>query len=132
MLYHLGAGDEIVATGEQLGLVGIELVVTRHIKARLPPHGDEGRPGTAAKIEATGRRAHPGEYFTEGAHQKTAITGIVHPVVVPVIDRLLGRIVQMIRLIQPDQIARQTTVIAFARHRQGVTVASRAEGAADA
>ncbi|MGL6327164.1 hypothetical protein ACSZML_08660 [Aeromonas rivipollensis] len=46
----------------------------------------------------------------------------------PVIDRLLGLIVQVIRLIQPDQLARQATVIALARYRQGVAVTSRAEG----
>ncbi|MNO92534.1 hypothetical protein D3C76_841120 [compost metagenome] len=132
VLYHLGTGDEVILPRQQLGPVGIELVVTRHLKARLPPHGDEGRPGTAAEIEAAGRRAHPGEHLTEGAHQKAAITGIVHLVVVPVIDRLLGLIVQVIRLIQPDQLARQATVIALARHRQGVAVASRAEGAAGA
>ena len=128
VLYHLGAGDEVVLPCQALGVVGIELVVARHLEARLPPHGDEGRPGAAAKIEAAGRRRHPGQHLAKGTHQKGPVAGIVHPVVVPVIDRLLGPLVQVVRLVHPDQLARQAAVIALARHRQGMVPRGETQG----
>ena len=128
MLHHLGAGDKVILSRQQLGLIGIELVVARHLIARLPPHGNQRRARATAKVEAAGRGRHPRQHLPEGAHQKAPITGIVHPVVVPVIDRFLGPLVQVVRLVHPDQLARQAAVIALARHRQGMVPRGETQG----
>ena len=55
MLDHLGTGDEVILTRQQLGKVGIELVISNHVVTRLTPHRHQRRAGTAAKIETTDR-----------------------------------------------------------------------------
>ncbi len=131
MLDHLGTGDKVILTRQQLWKIGVELVIPRHLVTRLAPHRHQRGAGTAAKIEATGRSWHPAQHLAKCPHQKGAITGIIHPVVVTVIDRLLRRLIQMIRLIQPDQLAREAAMIALARHRQGITAMAGTQGAAD-
>ena len=83
----------------------------------------------AAKIEAAGRRGQAALHLAEGPLQKLAIAGIIHLVVVAVIDRLLTRGIQVLYRIQPDQLAGPAAMVQLAGHRQLIGIGGAAERA---
>ena len=90
VLDHLGAGDEVVAARERIGVGGEEGIPHPHRVAGLAQHRGQRRPRAAAVVQPLHRGREAGTQRVGQAHEEAAVAGVSGVVAVQAVFGALG------------------------------------------